>query len=66
MSVKATYRDGVFKPIEKVQGAEPGSVYTGFSEVELRDIRETLGSLKASEKSFDFWNNAEYAVYDTL
>ena len=66
MSVKATYRDGVFKPIDKVEAAEPGRVYTVFSEEELRDMRETLGWLKASEKSFDFWNNAEDAVYDTL
>jgi predicted DNA-binding antitoxin AbrB/MazE fold protein len=66
MSVKVTYRDGVFKPIEKVQDAEPGAVYTVFSEEELRDMRETLGWLKAAEKSFAFWDNKEDAVYDTL
>jgi predicted DNA-binding antitoxin AbrB/MazE fold protein len=66
MSVKVTYRDGVFEPLEKVDGAEPGGVYTVFSEEELHDMRETMGWLKASEKSFDFWNNKEDAVYDTL
>ncbi len=65
MSVKATYTDGVFKPLEKVQGATVGKVYTVFSEEELDDLRETLGWLKASEKSFEFWNNKEDAVYDT-
>ena len=66
MSVRATYRDGVFKPLEKVEGAAAGRVYTVFSEDELRDMRETLGWLKAAEQSFDFWKNEEDAVYDTL
>jgi predicted DNA-binding antitoxin AbrB/MazE fold protein len=64
MSVKATYKDGVFKPLENVEDAAPGRVYTVFSEEELRDMRETLGWLKVAEKSFDFWNNQEDAVYD--
>lgn len=59
MSVRVTYRDGVFKPLEKVEGAAPGGVAR-------RDMRETLGWLKTTEKSFDFWSNAEDAVYDTL
>ena len=66
MSIKATYRNGVFEPLEKVEDAAPGRVYRVFSEEELRDMRETLGWLKAAEKSFDFWNNADDAVYDTL
>jgi hypothetical protein len=37
-----------------------------FSDEELRDIRETVGWLKAAEKSFDFWNNPADDVYDTL
>jgi len=32
----------------------------------LRDFLETLGWLKAAEKSFDFWDNEADAVYDTL
>lgn len=66
MSIKIAYRDGVFQPLDKVEGAKPGDVYTAFSEEELRAIRETLGWLKASEKSFEFWNNPSDAVYDTL
>jgi len=66
MSIKIAYRNGVFEPLEKVQGARSGAVYTAFSDEELRDVRETLGWLKAAEKSFEFWNNADDAVYDTL
>ena len=65
MSMRAAYEDGVFKPLDNVKGATPGKVYTVFSQEELRDLRETLGWL-AAEKSFDFWNNEEDAVYDTL
>lgn len=64
MSIKAAYRHGVFEQLEKVEPAKPSAIYTVFSEEELHDIRETLGWLKVSEKSFEFWNNAEDAVYD--
>ena len=43
-----------------------GYTYTVFSEDELRDLRETIQWLKVSEKSFDFWNNDDDAVYDSL
>jgi predicted DNA-binding antitoxin AbrB/MazE fold protein len=66
MSIKVTYKDGVFEPLERVEGARPGTIYTVFSEEELRDIRETVGWLKAAELSFAFWNNPADAVYDTL
>jgi hypothetical protein len=66
MSIKVTYRNGVFEPIEEVKGARPGQQYTVFSDDELADIRETLGWLKAAEKSFEFWDNPADAVYDTL
>lgn len=66
MSIKVTYKDGVFEPLERVEGARPGTIYTVFSEEELRDIRETVGWLKAAELSFEFWNNPADAVYDTL
>jgi predicted DNA-binding antitoxin AbrB/MazE fold protein len=56
MSIKVTYSDGVFKPFENVD----------ISYDELSDIRETLGWLKTAEKSFDFWNNPDDAVYDAL
>lgn len=66
MSIKVTYADGVFKPLQEVEGASPGKVYRVFSEEELRDIREMLGWLKAAEKSFEFWNNEDDAIYDRL
>ena len=52
-----SYKDGVFAPLEKVEGAKPDAVHTVFSDEERRDIRETVGWLKAAEKSFAFWNN---------
>ena len=66
MSIKLAYRDGVFEPVDNVEGAEPGAIYTAFSDEELRDFFETLGWLKAAEKSLEFWNNAADAVYDRL
>ena len=66
MSIKVTYKDGVFEPFERVKGASPGTVYTVSSEEELRDICKTVGWLKAAEQSFDFWNNPADAVYGTL
>ncbi len=66
MSINVAYRDGVFEPLDKVEGAQPGAIYTAFSEEELRDFLETLGWLKAAEKSFDFWDNAADGVYDKL
>jgi predicted DNA-binding antitoxin AbrB/MazE fold protein len=66
MSVKAAYRNGVFEPLEKVEGAKPGTVYTVFSADELHELGEMFGWLKAAEKSFDFWNNPADAVYDKL
>ncbi len=66
MSIKVSYKNGVFEPLEKVEGAKPGTIYTVFSDEEFRDIRETVGWLHAAEKSFDFWSDAADAVYDTL
>ena len=66
MSIKVTYKNGVFEPLEKVDGARPNATYTVFSDDELGDIRETLAWLKAAEKSFEFWNNPADAVYDSL
>lgn len=66
MSVKAAYKHGVFEPLEKVEGARPGQVYTVFSEDELRDVRETMSWLAAAERSVEFWNNEEDAFYDAL
>jgi predicted DNA-binding antitoxin AbrB/MazE fold protein len=66
MSFKATYIEGVFKPLEEVRGAVPGKTYRIFSEEELRDLNEDLHWLKLAEKSFAFWDNDEDAVYDNL
>jgi hypothetical protein len=66
MSIKVTYKDGIFEPIEDVKGVRPGQHFTVLSDEELDAIRESLGWLKAAEKSFEFWNNPADAVYDTL
>ncbi len=66
MSVKVEYSNGVFRPLEKVQDAAPGKTYTVFSDEELRDLTESMSWLKAAEKSFEFWNNKDDAVYDNL
>ena len=66
MSIKVAYRDGVFEPLEEVAGAQSGAIYTAFSKEELRDFLETIGWLKAAEKSFEFWDNPADAVYDRL
>jgi hypothetical protein len=66
MGIKVTFKDGIFKPLDDVKGVDPRQTYTVFSDAELNEIRETLGWLKAAEKSFEFWNNADDAVYDTL
>jgi hypothetical protein len=41
----------------KSRRAQPVAIYTTFSDDELPDLLETLGSLKAAEKNFGFWNN---------
>ena len=66
MSIKATYSEGVFKPLEDVKGAVPGKTYQVFSEEELSALKEDLRWLKLAEKSFEFWDNEEDAVYDKL
>ncbi|MGH9163734.1 MAG: hypothetical protein ACRD2X_27600 [Vicinamibacteraceae bacterium] len=42
MSIKVAYKNGVFEPLEHIEEAKPGEIYTAFSEEELRDIRGTL------------------------
>jgi predicted DNA-binding antitoxin AbrB/MazE fold protein len=66
MSVRVKYSNGVFQPLEEVRDATPGKIYQVFSEEELRKLAEDLDWLKGAEKSFDFWNNHEDAVYDKL
>lgn len=66
MSIKAEYRDGVFTPLEEVESPAPGEVYRVFSERELKQLAADVPWLKGSERSFEFWQNEEDAVYDSL
>lgn len=66
MSIKVVYKNGVFEPLEEVKPAHPGQQFTVFSDEELAGIHETLGWLKAAEKSFQFWNHSGDAVYDEM
>jgi len=66
MSIKATYIDGVFKPIEGVTDAVPGKTYRVFSAEELPELTEDPQWLKIAESGFTFWDNEEDAVYDKL
>lgn len=66
MSIKAEYWNGVFKPLERVGDSDPGKIYQVFSEDELRQLAEDLPWLKGSERSFEFWENKEDAVFDQL
>ena len=65
MSIKVTYRNGVFEPVEDVTSVPPGQNYTAFSDEDLAEIRETIGS-KIADKTFEFWDNPADAVYDNL
>jgi predicted DNA-binding antitoxin AbrB/MazE fold protein len=66
MSIPARYENGVFKPLEEVPDAAKGEVYRVFSEEELHRLKDELVWLKASERSFEFWDNGEDAIYDNL
>ena len=66
MSIKAEYRDGVYVPLQEVEEPTPGEVYQVFSEDELKRLAADVPWLKASERSFEFWENEEDAVYDSL
>ncbi len=54
MSIKAALKNGVFEPLGDVKDAKPGAIYAVSSDEELRDIRKTLGRLKAAESGFEF------------
>lgn len=66
MSIRAEYRDGVFAPLQEVEEPTPGEVYEVFSEGELKRLMAGVPWLKGSERSFEFWENEEDAVYDSL
>jgi hypothetical protein len=54
MSIKATFTEGVFKPVDEVNDAVPGKTYRVFSEEELRGLTHDLDWLKLTEQSFEF------------
>ena len=66
MSIKVEFANGVFRPLEEVENIPAGAIYTVLSEDELRSLAEDLEWLKASQKSFEFWDNPEDAIYDNL
>ena len=66
MSIPVRYENGVFRPLEEVKSAADGEVYRVFSEEELHGLKDELAWLKAAERSFDFWDNEEDAVYDNV
>ncbi len=66
MSIKVEYRDGVFAPLEEVEGPTRDEVYQVLSESELKRLAVDVPWLKGSERSFEFWENEEDAVYDSL
>lgn len=66
MSIKVTYHNGVFVPLEEVKRLRLGQRCTVFSDEELAEIRVMLGWLKAAEQSFQSWNNTADDVYDEM
>ena len=63
MSIRAEYKDGVFAPLQEVEEPTPGDIYQVFSESEMKRLAASVPWLKASERSFEFWENEEDAVY---
>ena len=57
---------GSSHPCRTWQTFTPGEVYQVFSESELRRLVAAVPWLKAAERSFEFWENEEDAVYDGL
>jgi predicted DNA-binding antitoxin AbrB/MazE fold protein len=66
MSIPARYENGVFRPLEELEGATNGEVYRVSSEEDLHGLRDELAWLRAAERSFEFWDNEEDAVYDNV
>lgn len=58
--IKAVYEDGVFKPEEAVHLPEHEEVAITIAPL------DAWARLKLAESAFQFWNNADDAVYDTL
>ena len=65
MSIKVEFSNGVFKPLEKVDNLPSGGRIPCCRKRNSA-ATEDLQWLQASEKSFEFWDNPEDAIYDTL
>ena len=57
---------GVLAYLQEMEEPTPGEVCQVFSESELRRLAADVCWLKASERSFEFWENQKDAVYDGL
>ncbi len=66
MSIDGEYEDGVSAPLQDAEEATPSEVYRVFSESELGRLAAAVPWLKASERSFGFWENEEDDVCDRL
>ena len=66
MSIPARYENGVFRPLEELEGATNGEVYRVSSEEDLHGLRDELAWLRAAERSFEFWDNEDDAAYDNV
>ncbi len=55
-------------PRPRAEAVDPGleDAYHCFSESDLKRLAAAVSWLKASARSFDFWENEEDAVYDGL
>ena len=66
MGVSALYENGVLTPVEGSAALTPGKRYRVLTEEEVLALTGDLSWLKAAESAFDFWNNDEDSVYDSL
>ena len=66
MSIRVEFRDGVFAPLRDVEEPTPRKVYQLFSESELKQLVADAPWLRGSERSLDFWESEQDAVYDSL
>lgn len=69
MSIRVTFKDGVFEPLEEVTGVHPGQHYTVFSDEELDDIRGTLDTVLppvADDEDDDLSDAERRALHEAL
>jgi hypothetical protein len=69
MSIRVTFKDGVFESLEEVTGVHPGQHYTVFSDEELDDIRGTLDTVLspvADDEDDDLSDAERRALHEAL